>query len=266
MNPQQTTPEEVGYEEGAPVLPDFDVLLRGSMDELMLKTQAHQSAWGFGAEEAWQLDQDKGELIFEFPGRTVIAPVQIIGTYEAQSGTWMWAWANPLIADALKVQASSLREYGEQNGIQRLTTPEWTGQESDCWYMAALACNLANAQGAYRGPAGDTHTFMTFGQLSFDPGVEDREKIIGNFKQQTAAEFRACAEDISAQRKACCRYFRRGAIVGLSQSELIDSLGLSMPSVLDIAGYPPEDAERIMGLIGEISDEEIQTLSVSTNA
>lgn len=261
MNPVQNTLGEHESQGDAVVLPDFDTLLRSSMDELMLKTQAHQSAWGFGTEEAWQLDPDKGELLFEFPGRKVIAPVQIIGTYDAQTGIWMWAWANPLIADSLKVQATSLKDFGEQNGIQRLTLAEWAAQESDCWYMAALACNLANAQGGYRGPAGDTHTFMIFSQLCYDPAVEDREQIITRFKEQTAAEFRACIEDISAQRKACCRYFRRGAVVGLSQSELIDALGLSMPSVLDIAGYSPEDSERIMGLIGEISDSEIQDSS-----
>ena len=60
--------------------------------------------------------------------------------------------------------------------------------------------------------------------------------------------------------------FRRGAVIGLSQSELIDALGLDIPSVLDTAGYPPEVAERIMDLIGQISDEEIQNSVAPTSA
>ncbi|HVV72151.1 MAG TPA: hypothetical protein VHI52_11745 [Verrucomicrobiae bacterium] len=264
--PSENTLGQTAFQEPGVAALDFDALLRSSMDDLMLKTQSHQSAWGFGTEESWQLDQDKGELLFQFPGRGAIAAVQIIGTYDAQTGVWMWAWANPLIADSLKVQATNLREFGEQHGIQRLTTAEWNGQESDCWYMSALACKLSDARGAYRGPAGDTHTFMTFGEVLLDPGLDDREKIIDNFKEQTSAEFRACYEDMQAQRAACCRYFRRGAVVGLSQSELIDALALAMPSVLDTAGYPPEDAERIMGLIGEISDEEIQSSAVVTGS
>jgi len=245
-------------QEGGGAAPDFDTLLRMSMDELMLKTQSHQSTWRFGSEEGWQLDQDSGELVFQFPGRATIVPVQIIGTYEAQTESWMWAWANPLISDPLKAHAMQLKEYGDQYGIQRLSTAEWLGQESDCWYMAALACKLANAVGAYRGPAADTYTFMTFGEASHSPPLDDHEAIINNFKDQTAAEFRTCAEDFDAQRKACCRYFRRGTAIGLSQSELIDTLGLLTPSVLDSAGYPPEEVERIMDLIGDISDEEIQ--------
>ena len=225
----------------------------------MLKTESHQASWGFGSEEEWQLDQDKGQLIFKFPGRTSIAEVQIIGSYDKQSESWMWAWANPLIADGLKKEAIRLKEYGEQYGIQRLSAPEWLGQESDCWYMAALACHVSNAEGAYRGPAVDSFTFMTFGPLTHSPPPEDQVEIVKNFKEQTAEEFKTCVEDWEAQRRMCCRYFRRGAAIGLSQTELIDALGLDMPSVLDEAGYPPELAERIMDLIGEISDDEIQS-------
>ena len=51
---------------------------------------------------------------------------------------------------------------------------------------------------------------------------------------------------------SCC-------LMGLSQQELIDSLALSVPSVLETAGYSPEAAERVMEMIGGISDEEIQS-------
>jgi hypothetical protein len=245
---------------------DFDTLLRFSMEELMGKSQVHQTAWGFGTEEDWQLDSDQGELVFRFPGRTAIAQVQVIGTYDTENRAWMWSWANPLIAENLKGQAVWLREYGERYGIERLTTPEWLGEESDCWYMVALAAKLADMQGAYRGPAPETQTFMTFTQLSHSPSPEDREQIVGNFKEESAAEFRACIEDLDAQRRACCRYFRRGDMVGLSQSELLDALGLTMPSILDLAGYPPEDTERVMDMVGEISDEEIQSTAAFSPA
>src|SRR5262245_60379487 len=103
---------------------DFESLLQASMEELMAKTQAHQAAWDFGTEEEWHLDQDLGELKFKFPGRMAIAPVQIIGTFDTQAGSWMWAWANPLIADNLKTDSLCVKRFGEQYGIQRLTTSE----------------------------------------------------------------------------------------------------------------------------------------------
>jgi hypothetical protein len=245
---------------------DFESLLRGSMEELMARTQSHQAGWGFGSEEEWLLDQDEGLLTFKFTGRSSVAPVQIIGTFNTQTATWLWAWANPLIADHLKADALRLKEYGEQWGIQRLTTSEWTGQESDCWYMAALACRLCGGHGAYRGPAADSHTLMVFGEVTHNPALDDQDEIVKNFIQETAIEFKACTEDTSAQRQACCRYFRRGQTLGFSQADLIDFLGLAMPSVLDAAGYLPDDAERIMELVGDISDQEIQNSCVGSPA
>jgi hypothetical protein len=255
-----------GDEQSVGEEPDFESLLRSSMEELMTKTQSHQEGWGFGKEEEWLLDQDEGQLTFKFPGRSTVAPVQIIGTYNTQNGSWLWAWANPLIADHLKTDALRLKEYGEQWGIPRLTSPEWSAQESDCWYMAALSCQLFGAQGAYRGPAADSHTLMVFGEVTHNPALEDREQIVKNFREEIAAEFRNCTDNAPAQRQACCRYFRRGQSLGLSQAELIDSLGLSLPSVLDTAGYSPEESERVMGMIGEISDQEIQDSCVASVA
>jgi hypothetical protein len=237
---------------------DFDTLLRLSMEELLFKTQAHQDSWLFGKEEQWNLDPGQGELVFTFPGRLVIAPAQIIGTYDAQTSVWTWSWANPSNPEALIVHALYLKDYGDQNGIARLSSPEWTGAETDCWYMAALACRLCGHHGAYRGPSESLYSFITFGQVQLNPPLEAQDELLKNFVLESAGDFRTCSESLEEQRRACCRYFRRGSLVGLSQSDLIDSLALAAPSVLDNAGYPPEAAERVMDMIGGISDEEIQ--------
>jgi hypothetical protein len=123
--------------------------------------------------------------------------------------------------------------------------------------MAALACRLCGSQGAYRGPADDTYTFITFGELNPNPPFDDPEGLAKNFLEESAEDFRTCIENPEAQRQACCRYFRRGPLAGLAQSELIDFLALSSPSVLDTAGYAPEAAQQVMDLLGGISDEEI---------
>lgn len=248
---------EVAAAASAPPL-DFDGLLRLSMEELLRQTRAHQQAWLFGKEEQWNLDPGRGELVLTFPGRLVIAPAQIIGAYSVQTGLWKWSWADASVPEELARHALYLKQYGEQNGIPRLTTAEWAGEETDCWYMAALAVHLCGFQGAYRGPAESLFSFITFGDVKLSPPLEDRQELLKNFALESAGEFRACAESSEEQRRACCRYFRRGALVGLTQSELIDSLALCAPSVLETAGYPPETAERIMEMIGGISDEEIQ--------
>jgi hypothetical protein len=145
---------------------EFLDLVEGSVEGLQLQTSAHQGTWHFGEEERWNIDQDSGELIFTFPEVIAMARAQIIGTIDTHAGTWMWAWANSSVADALKKDSLRVRAYGEEHGIRRLITPSWPAEENDAWRMTALASRFAESNGAYRGPAGGTHIYMTFGKVT----------------------------------------------------------------------------------------------------
>ncbi len=96
---------------------DFDALLRVSMEELLGYTEAHQETWLFGKEEQWNLDPGRGELVFSFPGRLVVAPAQIIGTYDGQTGSWVWSWANTSAPEALTSHAAQLRQLANDPGM-----------------------------------------------------------------------------------------------------------------------------------------------------
>ena len=149
---------------------EFQRLLDTSMAELQLKTEAHK-AWGLGSFDQWNIDQDAGTLVFSnADGTTVTAPVQIIGSFNSGDNTWLWAWDNPSIEERLTEDAQQLKQYGEQHGIERLTSPSWTGDEADGWAMAAFAVKLCEAQGAYRAPAGSTYVFVTFGEVRIVKG------------------------------------------------------------------------------------------------
>lgn len=144
---------------------DFDAFAR-AVEELKLKTAAHQATWHLGEEGNWSVDQDEGKLVFTFKnGVMATAPVQIIGSFNSEDKTWLWGWANPSVNDSLKTDALKVKAYGEQHQISKLTTRKWSGTEDDAWAMAAFAVKLCGTQGAYRGPAGDTKVFMTFGEI-----------------------------------------------------------------------------------------------------
>jgi hypothetical protein len=151
--------------EHPPSQDEFDQLLAQSVEELQLKTEGH-TAWGLGKFEEWELDQDQGRLVFSNPdGTRAVAPAQIIGSFNTLDKSWLWAWDNPSVVDALKRDALKVKSYGEQHNIEKLTSSKWQGEESDAWAMAALAVKLCDAQGAYRGPAGDTLVFISFGKV-----------------------------------------------------------------------------------------------------
>src|SRR5262249_49897535 len=136
--------------------PEFKAFIEASMEGLRLQTEAHQGTWGLGKSQRWDFSLDTGELVFSFPDMVVRAPAQVIGTFDSEEGSWMWAWANPSIPEALARDSIRVQEYGEQRSIERLTTPSWPGDEMDGWRMAALANRLCESNGVYRGPAGPT--------------------------------------------------------------------------------------------------------------
>lgn len=147
--------------------PEFKKLLEISMADLQARTAGHEAGWRLGESKRWDLDQSRGDLIFTFSdGMIATCPAQIIGSFDTESGTWLWAWANPSIPDSLKRDSLRVREYGLQHNIRRLTAAEWLGTEADGWAMAALACKLCEAQGVYRGPAGASFVFISFSRVT----------------------------------------------------------------------------------------------------
>ena len=96
----------------------------------------------------------------------VTAPVQIVGTYDQNVGSWMWGWANSSIDPSLMQDAIAVKSYGERQDNSLLTSRVSDIEEYDAWQLAALACELNEQQGVYRGVAGSTLIFMTFGQIS----------------------------------------------------------------------------------------------------
>jgi Family of unknown function (DUF6882) len=146
---------------------DFATLQKMSIEELKLKTEGHVNIWGLDRIERWDLSQESGELVFTLrDDLRAVAPAQLIGTYNTEDKTWLWAWANPSIEDKLKVDALKVRKYGEEHQITKLTQRKWTGTEDDAWAMVALAVKLCDKQGAYRGPAGSTQVFIAFGGVT----------------------------------------------------------------------------------------------------
>lgn len=145
---------------------DFRQLLEKSMNHLQTLTSSHDSMWGLGS-AAWGADLEKGVITFDTEdGTHVEAPVQVVGTYNTQDGTWLWGWDHPSVPESLSQHAQLAFDYGQKHGIADLTTRKVTCSEECCWEFTALACFLAQAQGAYRGPAGPTHVFMTFGTVN----------------------------------------------------------------------------------------------------
>ncbi|WP_235692406.1 DUF6882 domain-containing protein [Deinococcus aquaedulcis] len=132
---------------------------------LQAQTAAHDGTWGLGRAD-WQADLQAGTLTFTNDRFHATCPMQVIGTYNTQDGSWLWGWDHPSVAPDLARAAGEVRTFAQTHGLASLSARTLTCTEDDAWAFTALACALDEAQGAYRGPAGPTLVFMTFGEVT----------------------------------------------------------------------------------------------------
>ncbi len=112
------------YQQDSPDPPSLRHEIERAMNGLAAVTAAHDGTWHLG-EADWSLDQDVGNLVFTTPHHVqAVAPAQIIGTYNTQDSTWLWAWDHPSVEPPLAKDAKRLRAYGQQHGYSKLTTPK----------------------------------------------------------------------------------------------------------------------------------------------
>lgn len=144
----------------------YEQLIERAMNSVQLKNQMHSDTWKIDQAD-WSVDQDDGIIVFESPEQLLVtAPVQIIGTYDQREGSWMWSWANSSITPNLTHDAKSVLAYGERKNIAQLQESKSLISEYQAWELTALACELNEQQGVYRGSAGTTLIYMTFGAIS----------------------------------------------------------------------------------------------------
>ena len=137
--------------------------LAGALTRLQTCSAHHSATWGLGTETQWNLDMNSGQLRLSFAdGREMDFPVQVIGTYNTQNGSFLWGWDHPSVPAPLRRAAQRVHDYGEEHAIERFTTRTISCSEADAWEITAAAAQLDNVSGAYRGDAGGTWVYMTF--------------------------------------------------------------------------------------------------------
>lgn len=155
----------------AAVEPGPAELTARAVAELRTMTQIHEKTWGMSKAANVQLDQDAGKIIWTFrDGLVVEAPVEIVGTYNPTSASFLWSWANHTILSKLQASANLVRAYGEAHDVADFTSRLVTISPARAWELVAVANHLARAKGAYRADAGGIVVYVTFGKISLRTG------------------------------------------------------------------------------------------------
>jgi hypothetical protein len=145
---------------------DIDAYFEKASNHLAALNEVHQGTWNLGSAERWDADQETGIITWTFQDGVVVrAPFQIIGTYNTLDSTFLWAWDHPSIAEPVRKDAIAVQEFAKKHDIDFLLDRKIECDEGAAWDLAALATLVCDRQGAYRGPAGTTYVFMTFGNV-----------------------------------------------------------------------------------------------------
>ena len=145
---------------------DLSVILHEGQDMIEQTGEAHRERWGLGTADAWSVDQAAGIIRWTFTDKTAEAPVQILGSLNASSGSWLWAWANESVLPDLRMDSLRVRAWAEANGHTNLAQPKIVADAEAAATIATIAFRVTGATGFYRGPGTTVTTFMTFGAVT----------------------------------------------------------------------------------------------------
>jgi hypothetical protein len=127
--------------------------------ELMDKNERFEEQYGSHAQYDW--DDEAVTLTFSDPILpTVRIDVTVVGSTEGDS--WEWSWANANYEDRSKLGIERVRQFGEANGYEKLTSAFLNADEDTGWEMTAVAAHLLDALGAYRFPTDAGHCYLIY--------------------------------------------------------------------------------------------------------
>jgi len=151
----------------ATIIPEPDLSIARANNEMQMRTQAAIDMWGLDT-AAWNADLKAGTITFTNAEKELVvtAPVQVVGTYNTEDGTWLWGWDHPSVPEPLGEYARRVRDFGERYGLEALTTRKIAVSMDEAWEFTALACYLGGGQGGYSGPSGTARVFMTYGTVT----------------------------------------------------------------------------------------------------
>jgi hypothetical protein len=129
--------------------------------EVAAKQNAAIERWGLGSSDRWSADLAAGTISFHFGDRVLTGPVQMLGSYSRESGTWLWGWAVESLPDGVRSASEATRQVGLSDpALRALTERKLTGPESFGDDFAAVTVEVAQLAGYYRAPSASGYTYL----------------------------------------------------------------------------------------------------------
>lgn len=152
---------------------DFEKFVGQATGYLKSRIKKAEAEFGIGALPRYEYDLHRGEIWWSEVGDPKVrGRVTVVGSTSTVTHTWFWSWANPHFDDVPIGEIERVREFGEKEGIAKLTEAKWAAEEVDGWEMTSVSARLLEAAGAYRSPSEKGFLFLLYDHLEIIPENE----------------------------------------------------------------------------------------------
>ena len=118
----------------------------------------------YGRHARWDWDDVSSTLTFSDPSMpTVRVHCSVVGT--TQGDSWEWSWANQNLPAHNKLDMDRVREFGDANRYDKLTTAFLAADEYTGWEMTAVTEHILGALGAYRFPTNHGFCYLAYRKI-----------------------------------------------------------------------------------------------------
>ena len=132
---------------------------------------------GMSRAVGWRLDQRAAQVEWDLADdRTARAPAQVLGSWSAATGTFVWAWDNPTVLAEVRETAGRIREYGEEHEVFALTTSPLRLDLDQLRDLVALAFRVGGCTGLFHPTREHLTTYVVFGRVTLEPAAGSEEE------------------------------------------------------------------------------------------
>lgn len=147
---------------------ELETLVTEGHAEIQRTTDEHTRRWGLGSAGRWVLDQSQGRITWSFEDHVASAPAQILGSWNAEVGTFVWAWDNDSVAESLSATAAEVRAFGVEHAIAALTSSPLQLDEARVRDIVAVAFRIGRCTGLYHPFDGRLASYIAFGEVTLE--------------------------------------------------------------------------------------------------
>jgi hypothetical protein len=118
----------------------------------------------------YEWDLDRAEITFSRKKVPFVrAHLQLVGSINRRKNTWLWGWANEGVPSQATERMSEVRRYGEEQGFEKLTMPEWSPEGNDGHDVMYVAASITGACATFHDHHGDLALYFTLDDFRLVP-------------------------------------------------------------------------------------------------